>query len=104
MGTISKALGTVFETLFKIFKPDLHVLSLFAILALNCVGGVIQSYMFVDDVPGVPKPPLYDQLSFLELWFPWIVLTLPLHILAYRLGVSWLAKLFPQLAPGYSFH
>lgn len=38
-------------------KPKVGVLVIFALLAFICVGGAIQSYAFIDDVPEVPKPP-----------------------------------------------
>ncbi len=70
---------------------------LFAVLALICVGGAIQSYAFVKDVPEVPKPPLYDLLKPLELWPSWVFFTAPVHLLGSLLGLRWLLKYFPSL-------
>ena len=84
-------------------KPDMRELVLFSVLAFICVGGVIQTYAFLDDVPGIPKPSLYDVLRPLELWFPWIILTLPTHFLGRLLNVWWLLRYFPEISPGFSF-
>jgi len=90
------------RTLFKVFKPNYVKLALFALFTFICIGGVIQSYAFIDDVPGIEKPPLYDQLSILELWFPWILLSTPVHLLGYLLGLWWIIKFFPEISPGFS--
>ncbi len=78
-------------------KPDLRKLTLFLFFSFICIGGVIQTYAFVDDVPGLPKPSLYDVLRPLDLWFPWIVFAGPVHILGYSLGLTWIMKFFPEL-------
>lgn len=70
---------------------------LFAVLAFICVGGAIQSYAFIDDFPGVPKPPLYDLLKPLEIWPSWVFLAAPVHLLGSLLGLRWLLKYFPSL-------
>ena len=78
-------------------KPTPKSLALFAVLAFICVGGAIQSYAFIDDIPEVPKPPLYDLLKPLELWVPWIFLAAPVHLLGSLLDLWWLLDYFPRL-------
>jgi len=85
-------------------KPNLRKLALFSILAFICIGGVIQTYAFIDDVPGILKPPLYDILHPLELWFPWIILALPTHLSGRIFNVWWLIRYFPEISPGFRFH
>ncbi len=44
------------EKVFTILKPNLFSIALFLFFTFVCIGGVIQSYAFLDIVP---KPPLY---------------------------------------------
>lgn len=67
--------------LVKVLRPDWRKLLLFLGLAFICVGGAVQTYAFIDDV-GIPEPPLYDLLRPYDLWTPWILFTLPLHLLS----------------------
>ena len=85
----------------EILKPNIKALALFIVFSFICIGGVIQTYAFIDDIPGIEKPPLYDQLSALELWFPWILLVAPLHILGAVLRLWWIINLFPELSSGF---
>jgi len=55
---------------------------LFLLFAFISVAGAIQAYAFIDDMPGVEKPPLYDQLRLFDFWFPWVLLIAPLGLLA----------------------
>ncbi len=83
--------------MLSFLKPTPRNLALFATLAFICVGGVIQSYAFIDDVHGVPKPPFYDLLKPLALWVPWIFFAAPVHPLSSLLGLRWLLRYFPSL-------
>ncbi len=85
----------------RLLRPDARVLALFVVFVFICIGGVIQTYAFVDEVPGVVKPPLYDQLQVLELWYPWILLSAPVHFLGGALRLWWLLNVFPELSPGF---
>ena len=83
--------------MLSFLKPTPRSLALFAVLAFICVGGAIQSYAFIDDARGVPKPPFYDLLKPLELWVPWIFFAAPVHLLGSLLGLRWLLRCFPSL-------
>jgi len=54
----------------RFLKPCPRRLLLFAFYASLSIAGVIQSYAFIDDVPGLERPPLYDQLRGFDFWFP----------------------------------
>ncbi len=82
----------------KFLKPNLKKISLFLFLSFICVGGAIQSYAFVHDVPGLTKPPFYDLLNPLGLWIAWVFLAVPVHIFGYFLGFSWILKFFPNIS------
>ena len=82
---------------FSFLKPTTKSLAIFTLLVFICIGGAIQSYAFIDDIPEIPKPPLYDLLKPLELWTPWIFFTFPIHLLGSLLGLWWLLKYFPKL-------
>lgn len=60
--------------------PGTRKLLLFGVFAFICVAGAVQTYAFIDDIPGTQKPPLYDQLRAFDFWLPWIIFTAPLHI------------------------
>ena len=88
--------------MFKfLLRLDFMALALFGVFVFICIGGVIETYAFIDGVPGVVKPPLYDQLSSLELLLPWVILAAPVHVLGRALNLWWLLKLFPELSPGF---
>jgi len=87
--------------LLAIFKPNVKVLSLFALLAFICVGGVIQTYAFIDDVSEVPKPPLYDVLKPIDLWFPWMLFSTPIHMLGNVFNLWWMLEYFPEFVAGF---
>ena len=90
----------LFKAILNILKPSLNSLILSAVLAFICIGRVIQTYAFIDNVPGIPKPPLYDELSYFNLWFPWILFAFPLHVIGGILGLQGLMGLFPEIAEG----
>jgi len=67
-------------------RPDWRKLLLFAVLIAIAIGGHIQTWAFVDDVPNPPpKPPLYDLLRPLPLWVLWIYSLVPLALLLWPL-------------------
>ena len=79
----------------RFLKPCPRRLLLFAFYASLSIAGAIQSYAFIDDVPGLERPPLYDQLRGFNFWFPWILFTLPIHL---PLPLGWrLVSHFPSL-------
>lgn len=83
----------------QFLKPEWRKILIFAVLAALMVGADIQAYAFVDDVPGVPKPPLYDLLRPFDLWAPAMLLIAPLALLTMplnRMGIC------PMCRP-YSF-
>jgi len=67
------------------------------VLAITCFFGSIQTYAFIDDIPEVPKPPLYDEVRCVEFWFPWVALSLPIHLIGWVLGLWGLARYLPSL-------
>ena len=81
-----------------IFKPSMRKLALFALLSFICIGGAIQSYVFIDDVSDVPKPPFYDLLKPLAIWPSWVFLAAPVHLLGSFLELWDLLKYFPSLS------
>jgi len=89
--------------LIEILKLDVRKILLTTVLSIICIGGVIQTYAFIDDVPGIPKPPLYDLFKPLNFWTPWILFTAPLHILGYVLNLYGLIEYFPELGAGLKF-
>jgi len=80
-----------------LFIPDSRKLAIFTTLSLICVGGAIQSYAFIDDIPGIPKPPFYDLLKPFSIWPAWVLLIAPLHILSYILNLTYLLDYLPPL-------
>ncbi|MGQ9493441.1 MAG: hypothetical protein ACUVR2_06715 [Anaerolineae bacterium] len=63
-------------------KPDLRkVLCTILMLAL-LIAAYIQSYAFVDDMPGTTKPPLYDLLHPFDFWVPAMLLIMPMALLS----------------------
>ena len=87
--------------IISFLKPDVRRLILFGILSFICIGGVIQTYAFIDDVSGIPKPPFYDLLRPLDLWVPWLILAFPVHFLGQMLNVWLLIEYFPEISPGF---
>ena len=83
----------------RALRPDWRKLLLFAVLIAIAIGGHIQTWVFVDDVPNPPpKPALYDLLRPLPLWVLWMYLLVPLALLLWPLrllgldvtrGVPW---------------
>lgn len=60
--------------------PGTRKFLLFIVLTFICVAGAIQTFVFIDDVPGVEKPPFFEQLRPFDFWLPWIMFTAPFHI------------------------
>mgnify|MGYP000173801779 CR=1 FL=1 len=78
-------------------RPDIRKLTLFGILSFICIGGVIQTYVFIGEESGIPKPPLYDTLRPFDLWLPWIIFALPVHLIGRLLNFWWLIEYFPNI-------
>lgn len=85
------------EAIRSFFKPDWKKLLLFAVFILLMAGGGMQAWCFTK---AGPKPFMYDLLSAFPLWYVWIMLSAPQHIISSllgRLGVShgpsWLFQL-----------
>ena len=89
------------KVILNVLKPSLNSLTLFAVLTFICIGGVIQTYAFIDNVSGIPKPPLYDELSYFNLWFPWILFAFPLHVIGGIFRLQGLMSLFPEISEGF---
>jgi len=83
--------------MLSFLKPNIPIAALFTILTFICIGGAIQTYTFVHDIPGIPKPPLYDLLRPFDLWAPWRFFTIPIDILSYTLGLSQLIHSLPNM-------
>jgi len=83
--------------IISFLKPSVRKLILFGILSFICIGGVIQTYAFINEGTGIPKPPLYDVLRPLELWTPWIIFALPVHFVGKLLDIEWLIEYFPDI-------
>ncbi len=81
----------------SVFTPDPRKLAIFTALSLICVGGVIQSYAFTDEVPGIPKPPFYDILKPFSIWPAWVLLATPLYILSRIFNLTYLVDYLPPL-------
>ncbi len=62
---------------FEWISPAPSSVTLTLILAFILVGGQIQAYAFVDDVPGMEPPPFYDLLRPLSIWPAMTILVLP---------------------------
>lgn len=72
----------------ELLKPDLCRVLITVLLLAFLIAAYIQAYAFVDDVPGVPKPPLYDLLRPLSFWAPAMMLIMPLAL--FSLPLRWL--------------
>jgi len=70
----------VITSFLRFLRPESRKLLLFGVFSFICVAGVVQTYAFIDDVPGIEKPPLYDQLRGFDFWLPWNIFTAPFHI------------------------
>ena len=68
----------------RLLYPDWRRMVLFAILVAITIGGRIQAWAFTD-LP--PKPALYDLLRPFPIWPLWMLLLLPLALLALPLGL-----------------
>ena len=89
--------NTKLKTFVEFLKPDLRNVLLFILFSFICIGGAIQSFAFIDDIPDLPTPPFYDLLKPLNIWSAWVLFSLPIHILGYILKLSWILNLFPDL-------
>lgn len=75
-------------TLRRFLKPDWRKGLLFALFLLLAAGGQIQAWAFTDDP--ATKPPLYDLLRPLPLWFAWIITMVPLFgLMAILRSLGW---------------
>jgi len=90
-------LTLVKHELKSILIPDWRKLAIFTVLSLICIGGVIQSYAFIDEILGIPKPPLYDLLKPFSIWPAWVLLVVPLYILSHIFNLTYLVDNFPPL-------
>jgi hypothetical protein len=63
----------------QLLRPDWRRLVLFAIFVATAVGGKIQAWAFSDVTP---RPPLYDLLRPFPIWPLWMLLLMPLALLA----------------------
>lgn len=74
----------------ELLKPDRRrVLAMLLMLAL-LAATYIQSYAFVDDVPGTTAPPLYEALRPFDFWVAGMLLIMPLALITMplqRLGM-----------------
>jgi len=75
-------MGNIINLAKQILKPTKIKLTLFMLFAFIWTAGVIQTYVFVDDVPDLEKPPLYDVLRPFDFWSAWIYLSTPFYLLA----------------------
>ena len=81
-------------------SPSPSSITLTLILAFILIGGQIQAYAFVDDVPGIEPPPLYDLLRPLSIWPAMAILVLPWSLMGSILcltgvcGVGGLSTIF----------
>ncbi|MBC7232458.1 MAG: hypothetical protein H5T68_04350 [Chloroflexi bacterium] len=74
--------------LSKLLEIDLRRALCTILLLFFLMAAYIQSYAFVDDVPGVNKPPLYDLLRPFDFWAPAMLLIMPMALLT--LPLQWL--------------
>lgn len=81
------------EEMLKLFHPDHRRIVASFLMFTLIMAGRIQAYAFVDDVPGVEKPPLYDMLSPFDFWSPSMFLLLPII-----LAGSVAARVIPELS------
>ena len=82
--------NTKLKTFVEFLKPDLRNVLLFILFSFICIGGAIQSFAFIDDIPDLPTPPFYDLLKPLNIWSAWVLFSLPIHIFGYILKLSWI--------------
>jgi hypothetical protein len=66
----------------QLLKPDWRRLVATMLMVALLVATYIQAFVFVDDVPGATKPPLYDALFPFDFWVPGMMLILPLALVA----------------------
>jgi len=72
--------GEIGVRVLGFLRPGPRKILAFGALAFICVAGAVQTYAFIDDVPGIEKPPLYNQLRPFDFWLPWIIFTAPFHV------------------------
>lgn len=72
----------ILRWLMDVLRPTPGKLIFFPVFAFLWVAGVTQTYAFIDDIPGVEKPPLYDVLRPFGFWFPWLIFSAPLYIVS----------------------
>lgn len=72
----------------RFLKPDCRKGLLFVLFLLLAAGGQIQAWAFSDDP--ATKPPLYDLLRPLPLWFAWVITMVPLFgLMAILRSLGW---------------
>lgn len=101
MHTLTRLLERTTRTLTRALWPSRWKLALFVFFCAVVAGGYVQSYAFIDDMPGAPpEPPLYGVLRVLPLWPIAVVLLLPLLAL---FGVLQAVGVFqPSAVPNWS--
>ena len=88
----SKSISTLFQ---DVFRPDKWKLLLGALAAFISLAGATQTYVFVDDVPGMEPPPLYPYIRGLDFWIPWLILTIPIWVAC--MPGSWCGQILEAL-------
>ena len=84
--------------LHEVFRPDPWRLLLGLLTAFISLAGATQTYVFIDEVPGMEPPPLYPYIQGLDFWIPWLILTLPLWAACMVDGwCTWLVSLLPGM-------
>ncbi len=73
----------------EVLKPTKTKLVFFILYAFLWIAGVTQTYAFIDDVPGLAKPPLYDYLRPFSFWFAWLVFSAPFYIITSLLCIPY---------------
>jgi len=84
------------KSLAALLKPNWRKVLATTLMLAFLAAAYIQSYAFVDDVPGVTKPPLYDLLRPFAFWSSGMLLIMPLALLSTPL--QWLG-LSPLSSP-----
>jgi hypothetical protein len=80
------------QGLRSVVSLSLRKLLVFAVLWAVVIGGYVQSYAFIDDLPNPqPKPPRFDVLRPLPLWPLAVMVLAPL--LAAESTLHWLGQL-----------
>ena len=84
------------QDVLDVLKPRVRTLMLFSILTFICIGGAIETQVFIDNVE---KSPILNYIGNLDLLWPWILLSFPIHVLASILKLWWLLNYFPEIVP-----